>query len=188
MNWGLVPEVFFDLIARLLPGSLFLVGALAVHLGPQGFVEVVVEELPSAGLATILLFGLLGYFAAIVLKELWELGGAAGRGAATEAGAHDALPGIRSRMPTEAARLLKIQAEKNVCEVMIPGGILLLVGDIWTILAHPSPLPEGRVALGGVLLISLVAFWRWRASLERLYGRGLTALERLAEDAEVRDP
>ena len=56
MNWGLIPEVFFDVIARLVPGSLFLVGALAVHFGPKRFAEGLPSALPSANLAALLLF------------------------------------------------------------------------------------------------------------------------------------
>jgi hypothetical protein len=57
MNWDLIPEAFYDFIARLVPGSLFLVGAFAVHFGPKTFAEVLASALPSANLASLLLFG-----------------------------------------------------------------------------------------------------------------------------------
>jgi hypothetical protein len=182
MNWGLIPEVFFDLIARLVPGSLFLVGAFAVHFGPKTFAEVLTSALPSANLASLLLFGLFAYFVAIVLKEIWELGARTVRGTAGGGGSSAPFLSIRSRMPAEASWLLKLQAEKNICEVLVPGLGILFLGNLWLIAARPSGDLTDRIALGLVLLISGVACWRWRMSLERLFVEGLAILQRLSEE------
>jgi hypothetical protein len=189
MNWGLIPEVFFDLIARLVPGSLFLVGAFAVHFGPKRFAEALASALPSANLASLLLFGLLAYFAAIVLKEIWEFAPRTVRGTAGGGGPSAPFLGIRSRMPAEASWLLKLQAEKNICEVLVPGLGILFLGNLWLIAAGPSGDLTERIALGLVLLISGVACWRWRKSLERLFIEGLAILQRLFEEpkSEQRD-
>jgi len=189
MNWGLIPEVFFDLIARLVPGSLFLVGAFAVHFGPKTFAEALASALPSANLASLLLFGLLAYFAAIVLKEIWEFGPRTVRGTAGGGGPSAPFLGIRSRMPAEASWLLKLQAEKNICEVLVPGLGILFLGNLWLIAAGPpGDIPE-RITLGLVLLISGVACWRWRTSLERFFIEGLAILQRPSEEpkSEQRD-
>jgi hypothetical protein len=192
MNWGLIPEVFFDLIARLVPGSLFLVGAFAVHLGPKTFAEALASALPSANLASLLLFGLLAYFVAIVLKEIWEFSARTVRtvrGTAGGGGPSAPFLGIRSRMPAEASWLLKLQAEKNICEVLVPGLGILFLGNLWLIAARPSGDLTERIALGLVLLISGVACWCWRKSLERLFIEGLAILQRLSEEpkSEQRD-
>lgn len=189
MNWGLIPEVFFDFIARLVPGSLFLVGAFAVHFGPKTFAEALASALPSANLASLLLFGLLAYFAAIVLKEIWEFGARTVHGTAGGGGPSAPFLGIRSRMPAEASWLLKLQAEKNICEVLVPGLGILFLGNLWLIAARPSGDLTERIALGLVLLISAVACWRWRKNLERFFVEGLAILQRLSEEpkSEQRD-
>jgi len=189
MNWGLIPEVFFDVIARLVPGSLFLVGAFAVHFGPKTFAKALASALPSANFASLLLFGLLAYFVAIVLKEIWEFGARTVRGTAGGGGPSAPFLDIRRRMPAEASWLLKLQAEKNICEVLVPGLGILFLGNLWLIAAPPSGDLTERIALGLVLLISGVACWRWRKSLERLFVEGLEVLQRLSEEpkSEPRD-
>jgi hypothetical protein len=200
MNWDLIPESFFDFIARLVPGSLFLVGAFAVYVGPQTLAEMPASKLPDADLASLLLLGLLAYFAAIVLKEIWEFGAWIGTRivsrTAGSVGPSDDFLRIRSRMPEEVTWLLKLQAEKNICEVLVPGLGILFLGNLWLIAAPPSEhsterialeyISSGdsteRIALGLVLLISTAAFWRWRKSLERFYCEGLAIVKRLSEE------
>ena len=186
MNWDLIPEAFFDFIARLLPGSLFLVGAFAVYYGPQTFVQMLTSPLSSANLVSPLLFALFAYFAAIVLKEIWEFGARIGSRIVSHTagsdGPSDDFLRIRSRMPAEVTWLLKLQAEKNICEVLVPGLGILFLGNLWLIAAPPSGDSTERIALGLVLLISTAAFWRWRKSLERFYCEGLAIVKRLSEE------
>src|SRR6185369_3281235 len=123
MNWDLIPEVFFDLIARVLPGSLFLIGGLAVQLGPEELVRVSGQALPSANAASLLLFVLLAYFVGILLKGIWEFLAArvTPRVAADRTDDRplsDDILTIREQIPSGASRLLKLQAEKNMCEVL----------------------------------------------------------------------
>jgi hypothetical protein len=186
MNWDFIPEAFFDFIARLLPGSLFLVGAFAVYVGPQTFAEALASPSSSANFGSLPLFALFAYFAAIVLKEIWEFGAWIGARfvsrKAGRVGPSDDFLRIRSRMPAEVTWLLKLQAEKNICEVLVPGLGILFLGNLWLI----APLPWGdsteRIALGLVLLISTAAFWRWRKSLERFYCEGLAIVKLLSEE------
>ena len=174
MNWDLIPEVFFDLIARVFPGSILLVGMLAVRFGPAGFSQVVEERLPSANSTFLLLFGLLAYFVAIVMKEFWEsLAAIPPRKGQDRRPPSGQLLVIQKRIPSEASRLRKLQAEKNMCEVLVPGLAILLLGNLWMILAGNSGDLGERVALAAVFLTSGVACWRWRRRLERLYREDL---------------
>jgi hypothetical protein len=180
MTWDLIPEAFFDFIARLVPGSLFLVGALAVYFGPQASAEVLVSTLPAANLAALLLFGLLAYFASIVLKEIWEIGTQI-VGAARDGAPSVPILSIRSQMPAECSWLLKLQAEKSICEVLVPGVVILFLANLWLIATGSSAQTTERIALAFVLLISVVACWRWRKSLERFYCEGMIIVERLSK-------
>jgi len=191
MNWDLIPEVFFDLIARVVPGSLFLAGLLTVHLGPKEFARVLVESLPSANTASLLLVLLLAYFAAIVLKVIWEFLTWTRREVATVISPRgkkrvsqtpsDSFLKIQRRSPSGATRLLKLQAEKNMCEVLVPGVTILLVSNAWRMHSDASDFRE-RTAIGIVLLISGLACWWWRSILETLYLQDLETLDGLSEE------
>lgn len=185
MNWDLIPEAFFDFIARIVPGSLFLVGAFAVYFGPQTFAGMLASALPDANLASLLLIGLLAYFAAIVLKEIWELGARIVPTSTGVGGPSVPFLRIRSRMSAEVSWLLKLQAEKSICEVLVPGLGILFLGNLWLIAVRASGDPTERIALGLVLLISMVACWRWRKSLEHFYREGLVIVQRLSDELVI---
>ena len=193
MNWDLIPEVFFDLIARVVPGSLFLAGLLTVHLGPKEFARVLAGSLPSANTASLLLILLLAYFAAIVLKVIWEFLTWARREVTTvvlprrkervNQAPSDSFLRIQRGSPSGATRLLKLQAEKNMCEVLVPGLTILLVSNALRIHADASDFRE-RIALGIVLLIFGLACWWWRSILESLYQHDMKALDGLSEEKQ----
>lgn len=82
-------------------------------------------------------------------------------------------------------RLLKLQAEKNICEVLIPGFGILLLADVWLIAARSSSELTERISLGVLLVIFGLACWSWRKTLERLFLEGLSSLERLVEKRKV---
>jgi len=178
MNWDLIPEVFYDIIARVLPGSLFLVGALAVHLGPKEFARVLAESLPTANLAFLLLFLLLAYFAAIVLKVIWDyLTAIAPHKANGDRPLSDPLLSIQERNSSEASGLLKLQAEKAMCEALVPGLSIPLFANVLKIATGASGNLWDRVALSVVFVITGLACWRWRNTLERLYRGNLAILD-----------
>ena len=87
-------------------------------------------------------------------------------------------------MPAEASWLLKLQAEKNICEVLVPGLGILFLGNFWLIAANPSGDLTERIALELVFLVSGVACWSWRKSLEHLFVEGLAFLQRLSEEPQ----
>jgi hypothetical protein len=193
MNWDLIPEIFFDVIGRGVPGALFLVGTFAVHFGPTRFAQEVAEILPSANLAFLLLFWLLAYFVAIVLKEVWDLGNAIITRSRVEKfeGDHprpNPFFSIRMRFPKESSWLLKLQAEKNLCEVLIPGLTLLFFSNACRIAAETSGYLGERTAFATILLMSGFACWQWRKSLEVLYLHNLEILENLGKEKYPDEP
>jgi hypothetical protein len=188
MAWGIVPEVFYDLIARLVPGSLFLIGAGAVLRGPAAFAASLAAGLPAANLASIMLLALLAYLAAIVLKEGWEVAARSGRLPAERRGPSADLLRVRSRMPAEGSWLLKLQAEKSICEVLVPGLAILFMGNLWLVATQGPGDAAERIALAVVLLVSGAALLRWARRLEILFGQGLEHLQRLAEESRPGRP
>ena len=182
MSWDLIPEIFFDLIARVVPGSLVLLCTGLVYVGPERACELLVSTVPAANLASVLLFGVVAYFAAIILSQLWDASAAVWLKKANARGVKpEDLSEIRRQMPTEAARLLKLQAEKNFCEVIIPGFSILLVVEVWFLFTRPDmPLGEHVPLLIGLAVVIALCL-RWRAFLESLYLEGVTTLSRLAK-------
>jgi hypothetical protein len=100
------------------------------------------------------------------------------------------LSTIRRVLPVEGYRLLKIQAEKGLCEALIPGLLLLLILDGWLLLATSwrpkgglllmaSWLDRGWLLLG--LFVALGALLAWRRALEAVYLNSLCVLWHLLE-------
>ena len=75
--WHVIPQIFYDVVARVVPGAVLLLGAACVVAGPSGAVGFVVR--PPAGceplgLGGVLLWALGSYVTGIVLGQLWEYG------------------------------------------------------------------------------------------------------------------
>ena len=183
MSWGLIPEIFFDLIARVVAGSLVLIGSGLVYFGPEAFSELLVSTVPSANLASLLLFGVVAYFVAIVLSQVWDVSvSVLPRKARADGANPDDIFVVRARLPDEAARLLKLQAEKNLCEGVVSGFSILLVVGVWLLRTRAEKLVIGEhIALLVGMAVTIVLCWRWRASLDSLYNEGLATLRRLVE-------
>jgi hypothetical protein len=188
MSWGLIPEIFFDLIARVVPGSLMLLCSGLVYLGPARSCELLLSTVPSANLASVLLFGVVAYFVAIILSQIWDLGVSILHKHADGGGTNrDDMFVVRARAPDEAARLLKLQAEKNLCEVVVPGFGILLAVETWLIFTRLEEVKLGEhIALLVGLAVAILLCWRWRASLERLYNEGVATMRQLVETSLTR--
>jgi len=73
--WQIIPQVFYDLLARAVPGALLLFGAASVAAGPTAAARFVVQ--PPAGcepfgLGGVLLWALGSYATGIVIGQFWE--------------------------------------------------------------------------------------------------------------------
>lgn len=185
MNWGVIPEVFFDIIGRIVPGTLLILAAVAVSLGPNTAIAKIADMPRSLGVAALLILAILAYFTAIVTKQIWDwvygllLVIRRGKRSAEQTLVDDVLVTIyeaRSELPAEGYRLLKIQAEKNLCEVMIIGLILLLPVNVWLWLEPGLASDSGRLPLAAAMLLSILACWSWRRTLDAIYQECLREL------------
>ncbi|HEX6901248.1 MAG TPA: hypothetical protein VF789_16100 [Thermoanaerobaculia bacterium] len=204
MNWEVIPEVFFDVVARVVPGSVLLLAALLVSEGPAEGGRELIKYLSGATFGTGLVFVLFAYFIALILKQIWDL---IELRLQKKKGTNDPdplykiycdikakdqpgrveLPDTRivisciSRsLPDEGLRLLKIQAEKNLCEVMLAGLPVLLLFGVWQLAREPR---LGLAWLLFALVVCVASFFSWRAGLETLFRHDLCALWRLLEVA-----
>lgn len=202
MNWSLIPEIFFDVIGRLIPGSLLILTAAMVHLGPNRAVRVLLAKSSKVNTWSALLLFLVSYLVAVVVKQMWELpetlieerkkkrsiSGPRAQGIKINQGIEEAstdaeriLYHIRKCLPAEASRLLKIQAEKNLCEVLIAGLSILWPINLWLWWSDSPPHFDERLCLLAGMTLSILSCWRWRRSLEKVYGNSLSALRYLLD-------
>lgn len=186
MNWSVIPEIFFDIIGRIVPGILLILAAVAVFLGPRQAVTELWTTSGAINVTLLLLLAVLAYFIAIVTKELFEwtyVRVKVGRDRKTPAEETNVAPVMlsfyeaRSEMPAEGYRLLKIQAEKNFCEVMVVGLAILLPVNLWLSFPQSGPYLYDRHLLTAALLLGLLACWSWRKTLEWVYQECLRELD-----------
>ncbi len=155
--WNFIPQVFYDFLARVVPGATVIVASACVFFGTGSIATRIFTPLEGSQLFTfgsLILWALTSYITGFVLGELWEVG--IGRlermteqkieddckqGCLTEhqrlrhalgvdplpISAHD-LPRnfvmrehLRHVAPADAARLLKVRAERRLCQVLILG-------------------------------------------------------------------
>jgi hypothetical protein len=152
MNWNVIPEIFYDIIARVIPGSVLVLVSTMIYLGPSKVVKMLLSDSTKIDARLTLLFLLLAYLVAVVTGSVWNIADEAEKGwkewmekrrekkekkseeaeatpKKTEGGKAQDAPfdtekaffRVRKDLPQEASRLLKIQAEKSLCEMLIVG-------------------------------------------------------------------
>jgi hypothetical protein len=135
---SLVPQIFFDIIARLVPGSVMIGVILIAAMGPQGFwnhMDLVLNK-PSDSYPSIFLIGALGlalsYVLAIILFGFWGLLSKpferlpiikklAESRESDHAARYDF---IRHNDASAGSRIAKIKAEEHMTSVLSVGFIL----------------------------------------------------------------
>jgi hypothetical protein len=202
MDWGLIPEIFYDTVGRIVPGLFIIIVSIFLFLGPSEAVEYLLLQLADASIWTFLFLALFSYVIAIIMKQPWEVAilirgwqeerkanakkseTGIGEGVSTEETSESSsdtsgflqddliLQYLRLKHPSEAYRLLKLQAEKNFCEVLITGLSILCLFSILTMLVSNKRLIEDVYLLVG-MVICLLSCVTWRKSLEEVYIREL---------------
>ena len=79
MSLSLVPQIFYDLIARVMPGALLFITGFVTFVGPRETVRIIVDTSSKQELFTFWTFlaiSILSYFLSLLLSEidsiLWE--------------------------------------------------------------------------------------------------------------------
>jgi hypothetical protein len=71
MSWELIPQLFYDLLARFVPGSIVLTFAIAAVVGPAESLALLQRDAESASrLGPVTIFLLFSYLIAITGVEL----------------------------------------------------------------------------------------------------------------------
>lgn len=196
---GWIPQVYYDFLARVIPGSAVLLGAIYLRYGPLRGINFTLRVICEQEEPWIYRFGiglLIAYLIGVILGELGELlagrvlrrrdeGLAAGfkreclddHNQALEAVGRepialppDGFPGTDLMAEQVAlvdhysgSRLLALRAERRLCLVVAFGFFLLAVGNL---LAYSADLIPKRLAVEGLLLVSMLVLWRRSTRLQ----------------------
>lgn len=204
--WNLIPQVFYDLLARVVPGATLILLTLIILFSPVAFADFVLNfpDNDKLFMELILLGGFSSYVVGFLLDWLWEttIGRFTRSGdSQTESKckqeclaehnrmrealkyseldiASESLPRafvmrdhLRKIAPEEASRLLKVRAERRLCQVLLMGFFTL--GVVNGVYLWPQ-LEMARIALEVLLVFAVVACWGGAQSLHRQFVNGTT--------------
>lgn len=74
--WNFIPELFYDFLARIVPGAIIIVTGTLVALGPTAAADFLLnsrEDGKLFGFGPVLLWVLASYLTGLVLGQLWEI-------------------------------------------------------------------------------------------------------------------
>jgi len=198
-----IPQLFYDLIARMVPGCLFLV-LLALEFSGVGNGQAI-QDLASGNSVATLLAGIIGgifsYLVGWVLHA-FTFRSAQGRSkAAVEARAGGALSTsemynrIRIENETVGFRVTKLRAEARMLETCRTGMVLAVVVALSLMLLEalavlPTSGQSGPVwaAKVGVPFILGAAFWKCeRPAWEKYFGNIVSHYRLLCAKGQARD-
>lgn len=162
--WNFIPQLFYDFLARIVPGAILIFGSALVNFGPRRVAEYIVtppEGSKLFGFGPVIIFVLVSYLIGLLFGQLWaglidpltengrrELRKECKRKCLTRF--NDLLKAIgkpklkiranglpktfvmrehlRSIELSEVSRLLKVRAERRLCQVLILGlGYLAII-------------------------------------------------------------
>jgi hypothetical protein len=145
-----IPQVFYDLIGRIVPGGLLLIIALVIFLGPSGVQDLfksttittsvnatTTETTTEISASVLVLFALvvsymlgalLGGIAAVADRDFWRQRklDLTGKKENDIAYIYDY---IQFHRPDIGARLAKLSAERHMCRVILVGAAILIISD-----------------------------------------------------------
>ena len=73
MDWGLIPEIFYDTVGRIVPGLIIILVSILLFLGPAEALEYLLLQLNEASIWAFLFLALSSYVIAIIMKQPWEV-------------------------------------------------------------------------------------------------------------------
>lgn len=203
MKFDWIPQMFMDVIGRVLPGVLTLMACAFVCRGPSDAIDIFTKDGSSMiTWPSLLIWFLVSYLIGFSLTQLWyqSLSGISKlreKAMRSECAAkmladhnkmqrllgqpelnfqasdlprmfvlHDRL---RFAAPAEAARLLKLHAERRVCHVLILSFGGLAIVNAGYILRDPS---LERLVLEAMLVLVVTSCWKRQFRLVKYFTNG----------------
>ena len=151
-NW--VPQIFYDLIGRIIPGSLLLIIAFVIFQGPLA-INASASILVLAFLTVAYVLGaLLGGVTAVINRDFWK----SKKRDLTKKKEDDVsyiYDYIQFHRPDIGSRLAKLSAERHMCRVITVGAIFLFIAYS---IARPEPYPSSLFWFVEIGLVTMGVF------------------------------
>jgi hypothetical protein len=206
--WNLIPQLFYDFLARIVPGATLILFSALVVFSPMIAANFILNSQDNSMIFAVgpLLLWILGsYLIGFILGQLWEITiGRFTKQAERQIEAEckqeclkeynkfqkalghpeldieiSKLPRafimrdhLRHVAPSDASRLLKVRAERRLCQVLILGFIFLGILNAVYILMQ---LKMDRVILEIFLIIMIIACWSRTLRLHKHFENGTIA-------------
>jgi len=186
-----VPQIEYDVIGRLVPGTAVLLTLGVVYTGPKQFPAQFQNLVQDPNLATSVWLVFLVLFAAYVTSIVFYGIGRLGRSTARllrrairrlgrkpeQAQADDPGPShalmfdaIRLKSPESGARLTKLRAERRLAQILILGWSLAAVWNLVLLLGRFS---VDRLWLQVALIVGVLAAWAFGRHMSDIYDTSL---------------
>jgi len=173
LDLGVIPEVFYDLIGRIMPGILILFCVSLVVVGPIEVSRFVLWNTLDLNIWMALIGIVISYFIAIVLTNIWDFfyEKIISRKKYNDKKDGDSVDFniILKQDPGLASRLIKLSAEQNMCKAMIVGLTILSIINLWIWFSGSSIEFDDRFWLIIGFLISILSFLEWLHQLKNRY-------------------
>jgi len=183
---GLVPNVFYDLIARLVPGFVVIASSYVAFVGPSKAMDALKVLLKPGGVSgsslvvVALLLGVASYLLAMLLSgvshwvKLKERLSGPDKASPTRAEMYDT---VRYSAPHLGASLAKVRAECRGCEKLIVGWALLVVATPFFLIWEYAVVRI--MSTEGILVLLILALLQRHRGLDSHLLRGLINCYRL---------
>lgn len=180
-----VPQLFYDIIGRLVPGMVVILSFVIVYVWPtytcNSIGPLLSGQILSFGFWTFLFLAMVSYVVSILLFGLWNVIETFLRNSPTAVNNGEDDPkqpsrsfmydAIRLKSPDAGARLVKLRAEIHLSQVLLAGWIILAVVNLYLIIRDMS---AERAFLEGVLILSILGAYSFMRYIE---SRFITNLE-----------
>ena len=199
MQWNLVPQVFYDVVARIMPGFVSIIAWYLVILGPNQAIYNLTTDQKILNLGSFTWLVTFSYVLGFILKESWNLTlrklkqkTTVKQNSIEQCNKHreclkepklplksQNLPAthvmhdyVRIYLPSEGARLLKLRAERDLCGALFTGLFLLPVVNALLWYLDHRQLASDRVFLEMITVAALVALWTANSRFQKFYKGG----------------
>jgi hypothetical protein len=183
LSWNIIPELVYDIVGRVMPGAWLIVIGLVVAYGPTSVFDKIKEasKIPDTSISGLLFLALASYFVGVLVQRIYELADRPDR----EKWKDETIYIVKKEHPEEAARLLKISAEKSFCEIMVTGLIIFAFVDVYLIYkAGQSFLYNERFWLLLGIILAVALFGVWHQTLKDYYDTTVAVLAKLVPESK----
>ena len=158
MNWEVIPEVFWDFIARVLPGALILFAAYLVFPDLYSSAQLTIE--------LMIAYLVPSYFFAVALHQVWLFLYKKDREREIDRKFQIQTLMSRLELTRVGMMLLKVQAEIISCTVVIVGLLPLSVANIVFVLKEQDCTSLRRLIFLVVFLVLIFGCFSWKKALQ----------------------